>query len=227
MRKYFLFSCMALQEMAEYRVNFLWRIAGTAIYTLALYSFWIAILGSGFGNQYFTAQTFALYYLAITFVQTLTDSEIWRIANPIYSGRFSTDLLKPYSFSLKVIAESLPDKFVQIFIISLVYLIIHSLGAKYNLNIGQFLLVLLSLTLSWAGKFFIGMFLGGLSFWFKRIQGFVSLFWNIGGLFSGEMIPIVFLPTILLNISAKLPFRYWLYFPAQLMLGNVTDSEIR
>ena len=226
MKKYLLFAWLSAQEIVEYRVNFFWRVAGTIVSTLVLYVFWVAVLGTGFGTHYYNTQTIGLYYLFIILVQTLTNPEIYRVANRIYSGDLTIDILKPYSFTAKVIVESIPEKLLQAFIIILIFLLLQTIGVKHSLTWEQAELALVALFLAWVGKLFIGLLLSSLAFWFNRIHGFESLIWNIGGLLSGEIIPIVFLPKILLDTSVFLPFRYWLYFPAQLLLGKVTKPEV-
>ncbi|KKU58255.1 MAG: hypothetical protein UX80_C0004G0006 [Candidatus Amesbacteria bacterium GW2011_GWA2_47_11b] len=90
-----------------------------------------------------------------------------------------------------------------------------------NITLSFVLITTISLLLAVLSKFYISASIGGLAFWFKRVHGFGGLFFNIGGLFSGELIPIIFLPRIFSTIADYLPFKYLAYFQVQLLLRQV------
>ena len=91
----------------------------------------------------------------------------------------------------------------------------HSLG---NFDLWYLPIVVIVLSVSVLMNFFMAVAIGTLSFWFRRVHGFNALFWNIGGLFSGQFIPIDLLPSKLLTIANYLPFKYMVFFPAQIIL---------
>lgn len=227
MRKYGLFAWMAFLNLIEYRVNFLWSLGGTVIQTLMLYMFWTAVLGSGFGNGLYDRSSIGLYYLFIMFVSSFTEFGHYRIANLINNGDLGMELVKPYNFFIKEIFQTIPDKFIKILIIVIVYLFLISVGVKHSLDIVHVVIALISTIFAAMCKFYISLTLGGLGFWFKRVHGFNSLFWNLGGLFSGDLLPLNIMPAVLFTASAYLPFRYMAYFPVQIMLGKLTiGSEL-
>jgi len=100
------------------------------------------------------------------------------------------------------------------------------LGITIHFGLFQIFLFAISTFLTILSKFYIALSLGGLGFWFRRVHGFGSLFWNLGGLFSGELIPVDLLPHTLFLISAYLPFRSLAFFPVQIILGKINSSEI-
>lgn len=226
MSKYFLFAWVSFLNLVEYRVNFLWEIFGSLINMLMLYVFWVAILGSGFINSSYTNASIGLYYLFITFISTISNSNYSRISNMINSGNLSMELIKPYSFFLKELVQFIPHKIFQSLVFSLALIIFFSLGIAIHLNFIQIFLFILSALLAVLSKFYIALSLGGLGFWFKRVHGFGSLFWNLGGLFSGELIPVDLLPHAMFLVSAYLPFRYLAFFPVQIILGKINQPEI-
>lgn len=227
MRKYFLFMWVSFLNLIEYRLNFFWSLGGTILQTLMLYMFWIAVLGSGFGNGLYDRSAIGLYYLFIMFLSAFTDFGHHRIANLINSGDLGMELIKPYSFVIKEFVQTIPDKIINLFIVILIYQLLLFIGIKHQIDFIHILFSVIAVALASIGKFYIGMGIGGLGFWFKRVHGFNALFWNIGGLFSGDLLPLNVMPAILFSISAYLPFRYLAYFPVQIMLGKISwGSEL-
>ena len=215
---------MAILELVEYRVNFFWSIGGVTVSTLILYFFWVAVLGSGFAKSDYTTVSIGLYFLIITLVGQITHFNFGTVSQPIGDGYISAELTKPYNFLLKTLMISLDDRILKSLVITIVAIfLIDSSGLK--LPLGQMPYFLLSLALASICKFYIGMIVGSLAFWFNRVHAFNALFWNIGGLFSGELIPPEFLPPVLLTISHYLPFAYLSYVPSRFLLHSVGAGE--
>ncbi len=183
--------------------------------------FWTAILGTGFGSNLYDRSSIGLYYLFIAFVGTFASFDFFRISNLINNGNLGMELIKPYNFVIKEFAQTIPDKILKLIIMLLIYFLLLSIGIKHNISLYQILFSFVAMIFAAISRFYIGLGIGGLAFWFKRVHGFNALFWNIGGLFSGELLPLNVMPAILFSISAYLPFRYLAYFPVQIMLGKL------
>jgi len=217
MRKYLQFFKMGLYDLLEYRANFFWSVGGITISALVVYLFWMAILRSGAPQSDYTPQSLSLYFLVIALVSQMTHTSFWDISHAIRDGNIATELCKPYSYSSKTLITSLADRLLKtmVFLTLVVFMTWHfDLPARLN----QLGLFLISVSLAAACKFLISLTIGYLSFWFSRVHGFGALFWNIGGLFSGELIPPEFLPPLLLKISGYLPFSLFAYFPASTLI---------
>ncbi len=223
MRKYWQFFKMGFQQFLEYRLNFVWSTAGAIISTLILYLFWTAILGS---NPSRTIPGFSLgnYYLLISIIGALTFSNFRPMADNIWEGDLAIDLLRPYSYILKQFLFELPYKITRLVLGTILILLI---GHFTNFKISVFNAILLSTSVALAigVKFYLAFLIAGLAFWFKRVHGFNALIYNFGGLFSGELIPLVFLPPAIETFSHYLPFRYLAYFPVQLALGQLAIRQ--
>jgi ABC-2 type transport system permease protein len=64
-----------------------------------------------------------------------------------------------------------------------------------------------------------------LAFFVKQIYGAKALYNNIMMVFSGEYVPINFMPVGFGSVLMYLPFRFMLFFPIQIALGWI-DSEV-
>ncbi len=225
MRKYWQFIKMSFQELAEFRMNLLWEIGGISIYNIFIYLFWVTALSSGISDSGYTTQSLGIYYLLIILVGQFTYFNFWDIANSIRDDYISVDIAKPYNFTLKSFCITVAPKIVKVVItLSVLIYILHISGFQTTLT--KTFLFILGLLLASIARFFIGMSIGLLAFWFKRVHGFNALFWHVGGLFSGELIPIDLLPIFILNISIWLPFQYLTYFPVSLIIKNIEPYQI-
>lgn len=215
---------LSFQSLFEYRANFFWRISGTIISSLILYVFWVAVLGSGFTQSNYTATSIGLYFLFVSFIDSFTAASFTDFSDPIHRGDLSMDLTKPYSFFAKNFSSLLPDRLVILVVSSSIYLAVRLSGTPHTLGILSILISTLSVFLALLMRFFINAAVGSLAFWFNKVYGFWYLFSNLGGLFSGQLIPIEFLPSSLVILSNYLPFRYLIYFPAQNLLGATPST---
>ncbi len=223
MRKYWQFFKMGFQQFLEYRLNFVWSTAGNIISTLILYLFWTAILSS---NPSRTISGFSLgnYYLLISIIGALTFSNFRPMADDIWEGDLAIDLLRPYNYVLKHFLFELPYKITRLVLGIMLILLVGSLTG-FKISVPNAILLSISVTLAVGVKFYLAFLIAGLAFWFKRVHGFNALIYNFGGLFSGELIPLVFLPPALDAFSHYLPFRYLAYFPVQLALGQLAIRQ--
>lgn len=223
MRKYFYYSFLSFQNLVEYRINIFWKFSGLTVRTLILYFFWIAVLGTGFGQASYNSASLATYYLAITFVGNFSGFNYHNVADDIRTGDLSTTLIRPGNYFLVLFFNSLPDRILTVLIYLVLYL------AIFGKDFASFNLISLSgiiavLTVSVLMNFFVAVTVGSLAFWFRRVHGFEALFWNLGGLFSGQFIPVDLLPAKLLTIANYLPFKYMVFFPAQIILGKPVSN---
>jgi ABC-2 type transport system permease protein len=73
--------------------------------------------------------------------------------------------------------------------------------------------------------FFFRYLLGLISFWLIRNPFIVWYFITVESLFSGNVVPIWFYPAWLGTVSRFLPFRYFIFEPVSLYLGQTPASE--
>lgn len=226
MAKYLRFIWISFQELLEYRVDFFWRLAGTAIWTPMLYFFWLAILGTGFGKESYTAGSLGVYYLAISFINFSTEFKEQTVAEDINEGYLAVHLIKPYSYFIALFMNTVASKITYIGLFTAIYLFLHAANSSFSIVMVNLPYAFISLCLTAIMSFSIYCFIGVLAFWSRRVHGFRGLFFGIGGLFSGELIPTNLLPQTLANVSQYLPFPYLAYVPASLFIKYQPISEV-
>lgn len=226
MRKYLYLIWISFQNLFEYRMNLVWRLAGTAIWTPVLYLFWLAILGTGFGADKYNAYSLGLYYIAISFIDFFAGFDVNSIAEDIREGYLATDLVKPYNYFGKIILDTFADKTVHLAIFSMFYLILIFFGMKAEVSFIGLVIALIFLIMATLMSFFLAATIGCLGFWFNKINGFNSLFHSFGGLFSGYLIPISLLPATMATISNYMPYKYMFFVPASLFIKTPDIGEL-
>jgi ABC-2 type transport system permease protein len=223
-RKYLYLTRLSFERFFEYRVNLAWKIAGTLVWTPILFAFWATILSAGFGRDKYTIYSLAVYYIAISFISLVNQFNANVIANEVRKGDISADLLKPYSYFWKYFLRFLPDKVILLGLFILVNIALALSGISHTTAMGLSV-ALISILLAMLMRLYLSLFFGGLSFWFKRVHGFSALLFNIGGIFSGDLIPVDLLPAPLLKIANFLPFRFMAYVPAKLTIQQPSFPE--
>ena len=221
MGKYWQIFVMAWGNLLEYRVDFLWRIAGSIINTLILMAFWTAILASGLGNKNYTVYTLSIYYLVIGFTNIFVAFQGQQAAHEIWDGSLSSELMKPYNFFVRYFLRPFPERLIALLVFLLFLKVI-------NFSVDPVPLFLWIATL-FAGLllyFFSFLVINGLAFWFSRVHGFGALFMNLGGLLSGFLIPVDMLPPAWANLAKYLPFQFLAYVPAKSLLGEYSNWQI-
>ncbi|MDO8515328.1 MAG: ABC-2 family transporter protein [bacterium] len=221
MKKYWQIFVMAWGNLLEYRVNFLWWVLGSIITTLALMAFWTAILSSGLGVEKYSVYSLSIYYLIIGFTNSFISYSGNEAANEIWNGNLSADIVRPYNFFIRYFLTSLPGRLVTLVLIILVLI-----GINFHIGLVNFFLWILCLFAGLFLYFFSYLMINGLAFWFRRVHGFAALFYNVGGLLSGFLIPIDLLPPSWANLAKYLPFQYLAYVPAKVLLGQYTYWQI-
>ena len=78
--------------------------------------------------------------------------------------------------------------------------------------------------------FFIGYLLSAsitaLAFWTTRVYSIHEFYYALILLFSGQFVPLTLMPNVIQNIAQYLPFQMLIYFPVQLILGNLSGTQI-
>lgn len=228
MKKYLVYFKMNWQELFEYRGDIaIWTASGIIVPFVSLL-LWLSV--SANATLAYSAPEIINYFILVMVVNVLTGAwGSWFISEQINNGSFSRYLLKPISVFTEYLSQNLVEKlfklaFMAIFLLLLIY------GFHFNLklNIDFFTLVLFLASLAMAifMSFLFEVLIGLSAFWFHDIDFFKSSISLADGLFSGKVIPVLFLPQGLLTLSSYLPFRYMLSFPVEIILGRLTPSQI-
>jgi ABC-2 type transport system permease protein len=91
---------------------------------------------------------------------------------------------------------------------------------------GKVTLALLALALAWLLRFFWGYWLALLAFWTSRADALLALQDSLVFLLAGMVAPVWMLPAGLSAAARRLPFRFMLGFPVEVLMGQVGGKDL-
>ncbi|MEW6717704.1 MAG: ABC-2 family transporter protein [Chloroflexota bacterium] len=233
-RKYLSVMENSLQEIAEYRLNFVLSFAYTLIPLASFILLWLAIYASQTSTSAtigdYSLSDMITYYILATWVNELNASEryIWRPSADINTGRLSLLLLRPldsisYYFFIDL-AATLPYSLMGIGLIA-GFVVLLRIDLVHPNSFWTFSLFVIAVILGYLLSFIIGILRAIPTFWLENTSGFNQLLDWVIMIFSGSLIPLSVLPPSLQHLSLWLPFQYLVFFPVNIYLGQVPLLE--
>lgn len=230
MKKYWVYLKVEWQGMLQHRGDLIIWTVSNNVFTLVGFAVWFVI--SSNNKLFYSAPQIILYFLLTIFVYTLTQAwHSYFIAEQIRDGKFTPFLIKPFSVaeangsnniaekSLKLIFSLLP-----LLIIGFIFLRNTNLGVEINLiNITLFTI---SILFAGAIAFFFDIAIGLTYFWTHDTDFVRNIYFTLNYLFSGRIVPLIFLPATLSTLAFYLPFRYTLSFPIEILMNRLTPEQI-
>jgi len=228
MKKFWSFFSISISDALIYRATgFIWMLNDIGPAAVSLI-FWLAAFQTKPLIGSYSASGMIIYYLGIMSNNNLVDTHPqYHLSDEIKSGVFSNYLTKPFSITVKKIADAISWRIVRIIFLAPIFLIFFllfkSYWENYSLNFVNILSFMISLFFAFFLNFFIKMSLGLSSVWFLE-SGWLFFFYQIlASFFSGELIPLDLFPSTFLKLVNLLPFKYMLFFPLSLMLNKITQ----
>ena len=221
MSKYWLVFKIAILDVFQYRFDFLMTNLKYALSILLMTFVWIAVSQSS-DQIHQTVPQLAAYFLAGTFIYSLSNFHTNQIEEDIRLGGLNKYLVKPISpFWFYLINQSGQVILEVVFKVLLFSPLLWFLRTEFvfGWNLILFCFFLPSIYLF---SFFLLTSVSQMCFW---IQEAYSLRWAVtvsSRLLAGFFAPLYFFPIWFQNLTPYLPFQYIAFFPIQLLLGNIT-----
>jgi ABC-2 type transport system permease protein len=220
MSKYWLVFKLSIQDIFEYRFDFLIHVVKYAMMVLLMAVVWVAVQRES-GTEIMSRQQTISYFVFAAMIYSLSNFHTVDIEIDIKLGGLTKYLVKPvvplsYYFTQQVavaIFETMLKAGVMIPILGL-------LGFLPHLDIARLLLFISFLPLIFVYAFFQFFCISSMSFW---LQEAYAIRWALTGIFrffAGILVPLSFFPTAVQNILFWTPFPHMAYTPIQLIQGN-------
>ncbi len=217
-------------EFTSYRsniyMNFLFGCVPILVYLLlwkAIYRNDLSDLGGYSYDQMIT------YYVMVSLLHDVLDvrSNTVKLAEMIEDGSIHNYLLKPIGFFSLNFKLYKAEKIIYLISISLPYAILCLVLHKHiYLKLDHFPFFIISSCIAFVLKYFMGCILGLLTTWLEEISGLLDLWNNIERFLSGGLIPLSILPKKVFTLLSFLPFKYMLFVPVDIYLGNMDLDQI-
>lgn len=233
-RTYGSFTRAGIQDAIAYRANFFGFFIGEIFYCFVMYFIWKAVFASSGQPTFsgFTMVDMTVYLFLTNICMFLTETDSTQaIAEEIKDGSIIMRMIKPVNVDLSFLFFELGNKVVvvtSIFLPAMLGIEIYKYVALGHLafKILPFLLLVISIILSYLLAFYINLLFGYLAFFLMNIWGFSILKGSIIKFFSGAIIPLAFFPEMVRNIFEQLPFASLSYTPVMIYMEKYTGGTL-
>lgn len=221
----------SLATMLQYRGEVvLWAFWGVVYPAVAL-AMWSAALAGAPGGQAikgFGRGDFAAYFLLTMVVgHVCTAWDVYEMGYLVRTGKMSPRLLRPILPMWESIADNLAYKLLTLTIVVPIWLgIAWWVEPRFATGWADLLLGAPALVLAAAMSFLWGYNVALLAFWTTRMDAAAEFWFGGSLLFGGRMAPLTLLPAPLQWLAAAMPFKWAIWFPAEVLMGRLPVSQI-
>jgi len=227
MGKYLASYIIAWQTMAEYRFAFFVTAFNRWIRVLALILIWTAVFaGKESVGGYSLVQFISYLIIAEVCIFLVRPNISEKVAVWIKNGLMNAFLVKPINYMKYWFAEVMAKR-THLFLVMLVPLILIASFTEFFAQTDpmQLTLFFVSLLLAIVTYFIFDFTVGLTGFWLHKVSSLNILQSALIYFLSGAMFPLSLLPQWAQTLSSVLPFQYFVYYPAQIYLGNITGMQ--
>ena len=230
MTKYWLYARLQLQNYLIYRVNFIfWRFQ-VIISFITSYYLWQAVAEQRGSIGVYSLNQIYVYFIVGYLLRTLIFStRTADIGGEIQSGSLSGRLLRPMGVIKSALGLDIVDKIFNLGFMTLEFgLIIYFLRPDIVLPSPANLLIFCFLTLiAILSFFFYSLVISFFSFWLDQAWSSRFLLGVVFvNLFSGQFIPLDFLPYPIVGLLKFTPYPYFFYYPLRFWLELEPPSRL-
>ncbi len=232
MRKYLSVFGITVQKALMHRGrNFVWVLIGM-MSPLIMISVWTKYYSEGNSLRGYTLEQLVGYYLVVLMLSMWVSAVSEHVDEDIKDGNLSNYVIKPFDYMLNRLFWEVAwysVKFATYAVPAIIALIVFANGIVVNLldkSFGYLMLLVMSLILGYLISFGISLCVGYIGFFTETTTGYKHLFNMLNELLTGRLIPVVLFPLFLQNILNFLPFKYIVFFPTQMVIGNLNTSTI-
>lgn len=220
---------LKISEAKIYRENTILNFI-FALFPLLINIFlWKAIYGRNSNISGYDLPQMITYFLLAFFIDCISNSRsvATELSEAVRDGTVSNYLLKPVSFLKYQFSMFTAEKviyLINVFVPLLVFLFL--LRDYLTFHALRLLLFMFSCVLALILKFFVYLIFGVLAVWIEEISSILDLWTSLSFLLAGGVFPLNMLPKIGYNIISFLPFKYMMFTPINMYIGNLTVIEM-
>lgn len=219
------------QQIFHHRLrSFVWFLI-PLLNTLTLVLFWSGAIKNTSYSPNWNMTTITTYYFLLTIAGAMLSSHIEDdVAEvDIQLGELVRYLIRPFPYFWIKFIEEIPYRVLQgsYGILLLIFFVVF-----FKLPIGitnqpsVLLLTIIMAVFAFSISFLIKMNMGLSAFWITERHGFFELITIISIIFSGGIVPIYLLPSVVQHVSFSLPFAYIAYYPVVSLQGQLPISTM-
>lgn len=227
--KFFVLMKARIKTYLAYPIAAVSGIVAGIIDMFVFYFIWKAIYnGQNIFNGITYAQMMTYIVLARILYQMFSYGANSNIAKIIKNGDITVELIRPMSFFNVQLGIRFGHWLIEFLITGMSMAIVGAVFLDFALpfSLVHFILFVVSIFLAVVLTFVIEFICGIVIFYTVSAWGIQCFKQAIIAFFSGAVVPIEFMPTVLANITNALPFKSMVSFPIMIYLGNISTSQI-
>ena len=225
-KKYQAIFSISLQESLQFRGQMFFWMLLEMCQLLAIILVWRAIFKRQASVEVYRFQQIGTYYISVFMVESLTAAHNeYNMEDIVRTGKLTKYLTRPMSFFWYRWANNMAWRVLRLLTTVPVYIIIFYLFRQYVVfpTSNALLRFILTVCLSFILYFLVSYMISYIAFWLLKITSLINLIrYSLLQILSGFLIPLDLFPKWFITLTDYLPFKYLIYFPVKVYLGQVS-----
>ena len=216
------FVSQGFRQQAAYKAEGWLGIASSLIWFVLYAGIWTALLR----DDPAALERQMTYIIATRFLSELNFLPTWEISQKFRMGDVGLELIKPVSLPIRVLADFLGRSFFRLLRGTPVFLLIWLLFGLPAPSLPQVALFMASGLLGWVIMATIQVALTLIALWTVQFNEAEQLWGIASSLFSGEFIPLYYLPSWAAGVATYLPFAGTFFVPSAILAGTLSGAAL-
>lgn len=219
---------MTFAVQMQYRASLVIWLVGMILEPTVYLVVWSTVARTqGGAVSGFDPQDFAAYFITVMLVNHWTFT--WLMHEFEYSvrmGQLSPLLLRPLHPMHMHVADNIVYKgLTSLVMVPAAFVLAWAFDARFEVQPWALALAVPALALSFVARLLLGSALAFAAFWTTRVLAINEMYFLASWFLSGMMAPLALLPPVVQSVAALLPFRWFVSFPAELILGRLSMEQ--
>ncbi|GLW27838.1 ABC transporter permease [Actinoplanes regularis] len=227
LRGYTAYVRTAIAIRLQYRSTVLASVVVTLVWILLVTRVWSAAFQDREVVAGLTLESTVVYLTLASLQAAVINTPVtWIMSSRVRSGEVLFDVSRPLGYPGQMLALQAGQSMIQVAVMVLVTPVAGLLGGlsgPAGLTAG--LLYPVALVLGWVLNALLTLLIGLSAFWTVDNVGITVLYRFVAAFLAGATVPLIFFPGPLRTLAEALPFRFVVYQPAAIYIGQVDGAE--
>jgi len=215
------------KESLAYRAEFMVSVVFVPLRFLFLIMIWSAVFFNNAGDKIggYSLESMITYFLLTSLISSfIYNTIIQDLEHQINKGDFAIWLLKPVSYLTIGFLHKIANRSFALLVEIVPILLIFIIFFREYFILGVVGYFILSLILAFILSYLICLLIGMIAFWLIKIRTLAWLIDFFIQISAGVFVPLNLFPEVFQKIFAVLPFKYIIFVPANIYLGNYSTN---
>jgi ABC-2 type transport system permease protein len=217
-------------EQWQYRANLFMYVLYWIVQPVIYIAVWASIAHAQGSVKGLTANDFITYYMVMLIVdQATSEVVVYNFAYKIQDGTLANEIIRPiHPILTNALTNNIAFKALTTLVLIPVWILLSLLYQPTFASVSwaHIWLTVPALIIGFCINFLLSSAIVCVAFWTQRVWALYRLYGIPVALFSGQFVPLQLMPKVIQEVAVYLPFQLFKYFPTQLILGKLSNTEI-